>query len=208
LKLHQPNPLPAVPLSTGNLADVGALSAQFSASVEGPFAAVSGLSAALTAPAPQGEDASGLVIAAVDLFVDSVASTAYIDIASDTDLASALSDVGLVDGVVFDDSLARLMSVLAAPSAVPTLSGGPSVGAAGALLEGVAGGLVLDAGDLAGLVDARHVGDLPTDGGVGSTGDPVALLAQMASQGTSVGLLGGYAPVSADPFDPFNQSKS
>jgi hypothetical protein len=131
-----------------------------------------------------------------------------VDIVSASDLASALSDVGLGGGVVFDDSLAQLMSVLAAPSSAQMLSGVHTAAASGALFEGVAGGLVLDAHDLAGLVDVPSLGDLPLDQVAGSAVDPAALLAQMASQGTAVGLLGGSELVPADPFDPFNQNKT
>jgi hypothetical protein len=148
------------------------------------------------------------VIAQIDLLADTIASAAYVDIVSASDLASALSDVGLGGGVVFDDSLAQLMSVLAAPSSAQMLSGVPTAAASGALFEGVSGGLVLDAHDLAGLVDVPSVGDLPLDQVAGSAVDPVALLAQMASQGTPVGLLGGSELVPADPFDPFNQNKT
>ena len=163
------------------------------------------------AGAPNDEFSTAAVdpnLAAVDLLVDTIASSAYVDIVSASDLASALSDVGLGGGVVFDDSLAQLMSVLAAPSSSQMLPEGPTTAAAGALFEGVSGGLVLDAHDLAGLVDVPSVGDLPLDQVAGSAVDPVALLAQMASQGTPVGLLGGSEIVPADPFDPFNQNKT
>jgi hypothetical protein len=208
LRLSVPNPPPLPSLPVAGVSDADAVSAQISSVLEDSSDVASGLIPSASLFAAQDESPVDPVIAAVDLLVDTMASAAYVDIVSASDLASALSDVGLGSGAVFDDSLAQLMSVLAAPSSAQMLPEGSTTSAAGALAEGVAGGLVLDSHDLASLVDVPSVGDLPLDQVAGSAVDPAALLAQMASQGTPVGLLGGADLAPADPFDPFNQHKT
>ena len=167
------------------------------------FAAVSQVSDEFASPAPDD------VLASVDLLVDTMASAAYVDILSTGDLAQALQDVGLASGVMADNPLSDLMMVLAAaPMAPNPLEGaGERVAASGGLLDGLSGGLVSDAGDLASLLDPAALDSPHHDVGLPTAEDASALLATLAAQqgGTQVQVLGGMETAAADPFDPFQQ---
>lgn len=149
------------------------------------------------------------VISAVDQMVDTMASAAYVDIVSTDELAQALLDVGLGSGVVADNPLADLMAMLAAaPSAANPLQAHalPQAGSAG-LAEGLAAGVVADAGDLASLLDPAALDSPHHDVALPTAEDATALLATLAGQqgGSQVQVLGGMEPAATDPFDPFNQ---
>jgi hypothetical protein len=171
--------------------------------VPAEFAAVSQVSDEFASPAPDD------VLASVDLLVDTMASAAYVDILSTGDLAQALQDVGLASGVMADNPLSDLMMVLAAaPMAPNPLEGAVERSAAsGGLLEGLSGGLVSDAGDLASLLDPAALDSPHHDVALPTAEDATALVATLAGQqgGSQVQVLGGTEAAATDPFDPFNQ---
>jgi hypothetical protein len=212
LWLGGPNtpPLPPLPPLQGQADINGEFGPSAFAQVltEEPVGAdVAALEDALSMPDPfqPGDD----VLAAVDMLVDTIASEAYVDIMSTDDLSQALQDVGLGSGVVADNPLADLMALLAAaPSAANPLQAEaePLSGLSG-LAEGLAAGMVSDAGDLASLLDPAAVDSPHHDAAVPTAQDTSALLATLAGQqgGVQVQVLGGMDTAATDPFDPFDQ---
>ena len=171
---------------------------------------VAALEDALSMPDPflAGDD----VLAQVELLSDTIASAAYVDILSTDDLLQALQDVGLGSGAMTDNPLSDLMMVLAAaPMASNPLDAGVDrMAAGGGLLEGLSGGIVSDAGDLASLLDPAAQDSPHHDVGLPTAEDASALFNTLAAQqgGIQVQVLGGMETAAADPFDPFQQQKT